>query len=359
MTHLFRAVALNPSLDNLLDHLGVLAAILDIPLIVTEEKTYALAKLYYPQLNTILVEWKDAPLDYLAENFDVLFVTSKGWAIDLYATFPLLYNKKMRVVYCPHGNSDKGHTWTEEYPSPEDISLVYGDHMRDLLKDTGMLGKINQTIATGNYRYAFFEEHRSFYESLAHKQVFEKLDQTKKTLLYAPTWHSEECPTSFFEECKALIQQVTPAFNLLIKVHPYLFEQHPALTYAIVESYKDHPKVLFLEDFPPIYPLLSLADVYLGDFSSIGYDFLAFDKPMYFFNPANSDLKKDRARFIHQCGMEISTKNSENVFDFIEKTLERNQSEFSPIRKKIYTYTFGHVRSLSDLRAAINSSLTS
>ncbi len=52
---MLRAVALDPKPDHLLDHLGVLAAILDIPLIVTEQKTYDLAASLYPQVKTTLI----------------------------------------------------------------------------------------------------------------------------------------------------------------------------------------------------------------------------------------------------------------------------------------------------------------
>lgn len=350
-----RAVALNPKPDNLLDHLGVLAAILDIPLIVTEPKTYELAVSLYPQVNTLLMDGDALSLDFLAANFDTLFVSSKLWAIEMFPLFPLFCHKKMRIVYCPHGNSDKGHTLTKGSHAPEDVNLVYGDHMLDLLRDTGMLEMIQQTIATGNYRYAFFQKHQAFYRDLAERAVFSKLDRAKKTIFYAPTWNGEENPSSFFSHCAELIQQLPSSFNLLIKLHPHLFEQAPAQTIAIFERYKDHPQALFLEDFPPIYPLLELADAYLGDFSSIGYDFLAFCKPMYFFNPAGTDLHRDRGRFLHRCGMEISAR--ENIFDFIDKTLEKNRCEFSSIRKEIYTYTFGKHRTLDEVRSHIASQL--
>jgi hypothetical protein len=355
-TALHRAAALTPQPDNLLDHLGVLAAILDIPLIVSEPKTYDLAVSLYPQVKTIFMEGVDLTLEYLAANYDTLFVSSKPCAAELYLLFPLLHGKKMRIVYCPHGNSDKGHTLTKEQHASEDVALVYGDHMLNLLRDTGMLDQINQTIVTGNYRYTFFREHRPFYEALAREKTA-KLDSVKKTIFYAPTWQTQENPSSFYTECAGLIEQLPSTYNLLIKPHPHLYEQQMAKTISIVETYKDHPQVLFLEDFPPIYPLLSLADIYLGDFSSIGYDFLAFDKPMYFFNPSGTDLHKDRGRFLHRCGMEISTKTGENVFDVITKTLERNQTGFSQIRKETYEHAFGKEKTFSSLRQDISFSL--
>jgi len=331
-----RAAALHSRPSSLLDHIGVLAAVLDIPLLISDEETAQLANVFYPQVRVILQE---PTLDYLAANFDILFVSSKLWAIELYHTFPLVCGKKMRIVYCPHGNSDKGYTLTEEHHNPEDISLLYGDHMVDLLKDTGMFDKIQHVIPTGNYRHAFFLEHRAFYEQLVQEKV--PLDKTKKTILYAPTWHSTETPSSFFAECTRLIDQLPSHFNLLIKLHPYLYEQKPAQTTHLLE--KQHPNVLFLDEFPPVYPLLTLSDIYLGDFSSVGYDFLVMDKPMYFFNPGGV---RDRGRFLHRCGMEVP---EGNVFEFIEKTLENNRVEFAEKRRETCLYTFGKPRKLSEI----------
>jgi hypothetical protein len=340
-----RAVALDPKPNTLLDHLGVLSAILEIPLIVTEEKTYELALSLYPQLNPILKDPREILPPYLAEQFDLLFVTSKRCAIEMYPYFPLFHNKQMRIVYCPHGNSDKGHSFTKELHADEDISLVYGNHMIDLLKDTGMFDRIRHTVITGNYRKSFYEKNQDFYLKAAKKRVFPKLDPKKKTLFYCPTWSNRENPSSFFDACGLLVRQITPSFNLLIKPHPYLYEKNPAETTQIVERYKDHPQVLFLEDFPPIYPLLALSDAYIGDFSSIGYDFLSFDKPMYFFNTSS-----DRGSFLHQAGMTISKENKENIFDWIEKSFEKNQREFSSLRKKLYNYTFGAEKSWEALK---------
>jgi hypothetical protein len=346
-----RLVALTPTPATLLDHLGVLAAILDIPLLVSEEKTYALAKKFYPQVKTTLVETSDLTVPFLAANYDALFVSSRVWAIEKHPLFPLFCNKQMRIVYCPHGNSDKGHTLTKSLNAPEDISLVYGNHMLDLLKDTGRLDHTFRTIKTGNYRRLFFKEHSAFYQPLVEKALFSKLDRSKRTILYAPTWSNSENPSSFLTECKNLIAQIAPPFNLLIKLHPYLFERHPAEVTAIVERYQHHPQVLFLDEFPPIYPILEASDLYLGDFSSIGYDYLSFDRPMYFFNTSN-----DRGSFLHKTGLSVSTQK-ENVFAFIEKTLEQNRREFSKTRKEVYNYTFGRTLPFASLRKTISKAL--
>ena len=121
---------------------------------------------------------------------------------------------------------------------------------------------------------------------------------------------------------------------MIIKLHPFLAEFHPAHTYHILESYKDTPGITFLSNFPSIYPLLAACDIYIGDYSSIGYDFLAFDKPLYFLTE-----NTPQESTIHPCGLVVPS--IEKISSFIKSTLEENQKEKEAIRKSVYKYAFG------------------
>ncbi len=303
-----------------LDHLCPLADLLSLPILVSEEKTFDAAKKYYPKVHVEYISLLDLSLEFLATNFDLIFESGHTWATELIPLFELLFKTKMRIIYCPHGNSDKGYSQTTSLR--KDISLIYGPHMRDLLKNQSA----NEILVeTGNYRLPYFRKHQKFYESLIQETV--TLDPQKQTLLYAPTWADGENPTSFFDSCQRLIEDVSGRFNLIIKLHPFLLEFHPGETLQIISQYEHLAH--FLSDFPPIYPLLNLADAYLGDFSSIAYDFLAFDKPLYFFKTAPHP--------IHQCGWTIPKEAS--IAEFIEKTI--GDEKFRGERKKLYAYAFG------------------
>src|SRR5207245_2083360 len=99
-----RAAAVSTGPYTHLDHLGPLAALLEIPLIVTDERCYQLAKTFYPQAKVVFITPADLSLDFLAQNFDLLFGCGKYWCLELQPLFELLYRKKMRFVLCPHGN---------------------------------------------------------------------------------------------------------------------------------------------------------------------------------------------------------------------------------------------------------------
>jgi len=325
-----RPLAISTGPYTHLDHIGVLSSLLNIPLVVTDPHAYALARTYYPSLNVSLVEESDLSLGYLATHFDLLLGCGKFWAIELLPLFRLFCQKNMRLLFCPHGNSDKG--YSSRLPVEQDLLLVYGEHMIQLLKDTSALECARGYIVTGNYRLSYYKKHQPFYDQCVRDLIQKK---TKKTLLYAPTWEDKENPTSFFEGCAKLVDALSKEYTLLIKPHPLLFEgPKAAQAHALAQQYKE---AFFILDFPCIYPLLAHTDIYIGDFSSIGYDFLAFDKPLFFLSAANTPL--------HKCGTVIP-KEEKDIAAFLEA---HAQKDLSKERQALYKYAFGKEKSPENL----------
>jgi hypothetical protein len=166
------------------------------------------------------------------------------------------------------------------------------------------------------------------------------------------------------------LQQVPSDYNLIVKPHPQLLQVDPARFWAILGKYEKKPNVLFLLDFPLIYPLLSISDLYLGDLSSIGYDFLAFNldpavqddkavqdfagsrfnRPMFFLNHQKRTYPPDRGVFLFQCGTVIEPEEYPFLFQKIEQSLPSDKKLFAAKRQEIYTYTFGENRSFSEIK---------
>lgn len=338
-----RSVAILTGPFTHLDHLGILSSLLDIPLIVTKPSTYAIAQKWYPNLDVQLVDLQHLSIEYLAKNFDLIFQSGKFWVADMEPAFTLFAQKKMRFVFCPHGNSDKGHS-LKTHP-PQDLYLVYGNHLLDLLQRTGALKQIKKTFKTGNYRWYYYEQHLLFYQNLI-QDGLSHFDKLKSLILYAPTWSDRESRSSFLDATDRLIDELCPKFNLLIKLHPFLEEKHPSAFYRILAKYENHPSVLFVTDIPSIYPLLAQCVAYLGDYSSIGYDALKLDLPLYFF-AHNSSFS-----LLHSCGLVCP---EHNLCDFILKTIHTKQIELSEKRKQMYDYVFEEPIDLDALKKSIFS----
>jgi hypothetical protein len=310
-----------------------------MPLITTEERNFELARCYYPEVEVRNVEDLESKLFSLAEEFDVLF-ECKYWAPHLKSLFRELYGKKMRLVFCPHGQSDKG------YKAPllasyagQDIVLLYGKLLIQMLKDLSIWPAISNYAIVGNYRLKFYQKHRLFYDDLISSQF--PLDSKKRTLLYAPTWRDLEAGSSFFQYGPKIISESPSDWNLIVKVHPLLEQRDPAYFYSISALVEKKSNAILIHEFPPIYPLLAKADIYLGDASSVGYDFLAFERPLFF-------LPTKHPGRLFSCGRSIDP----------DRPIYSQLETFNPYKERqrnLYQFAFGEPLDEETLRARIEN----
>src|SRR5690606_19404122 len=120
-----------------------------------------------------------------------------------------------------------------------------------------------------------------------------------------------------------------PSINLLVKPHPNTLSLDAPRIEMLIGKYS-RGNLQFLLDFPPIYPLLARVSALLSDRSSIGYDFLHFNRPMLFLDPNDSPKGRD----LLVCGRTV---RPEEVFqcDWYE-----DEEKLSQERKKMASYTF-------------------
>jgi hypothetical protein len=324
-----------------IDHLAPLCSLLGIPLFVTEEEDEASLKTFYPQIQTIRIPSIQLP-ERLIQDIDVFFICTPRILFDeIFFFTQKLHNKKIHTIWCPHGNSDKGHASTfMEGLNKEEIALVYGEKMIDFLKLKGSFNQLKKAIKVGNYRKLYYLKQKAFYDSLLHNQVLRKLPQAQKTVFYAPTWKDRENSSSFTHGLPHLIKNLPSDWNLIIKPHPHLLADHEEGNRKLIEQYEYHERVLFLKDFPPIFPLLDKADIYIGDLSSVGYDFLSFNRPMFFLNDQRRDPKNDLGLYLYRCGTQIVPEEYADLYEIIKKETPEDSLRFSNVRKEVDLYTF-------------------
>lgn len=328
-----RCAAFNTGSEfHMLDHIAPLAELMQMPIITTEEQNFELACRYYPQVKTHLISDLEFKLSEIAEQFDVLF-ECKFWGSHLKSLFKQFYNKDMRLVFCPHGQSDKGIQSLAQYPL-QDVVLLYGDLLIEMLQKLNLWPKITNYAFVGNYRLQFYRKYQTFYDQLANEEVFSKLNSQNKTLLYAPTWKDADQSTSFFTHGAKVISQLPTDWNLILKLHPLLEQRDPAQFYKIATLIDQRPNAILLNEFPPVYPILSRADAYLGDFSSVGYDYLAFNRPLFFF-PSKLSGK------LHSCGRMIDPDT--NIYAQLDKA-----NPFEEKQRELYRFAFKEILNPKD-----------
>ena len=350
-----KAVGLNPqSQIHYTDHLAVICILMDIPLIFIDPLDYRLGTRYYPGLKTELLNYEELSPEYLISHYDVLFMSDLWDKTTFHEKFGPLekkYKKILRHVHCPHGFSDKG--FYLKKCANEDIPLLYGQNMIDQLKHYEVFEKLDHYVITGNYRYTYFKQHREFYDEIINTEILSQFAAKQPVILYAPTWLDLEESTTFFDAYSYILGNLPDNYNMIVKLHPRLELDDTANYYHIVGQFEKKTNILFLKDFSLVYPLLAHTDIYLGDMSSIGYDFLPFNKPMFFLNKQKRDPKTDRGLYLFRCGVDIKPDAYPLLYKFIEVNLEGDQKRFSTIREDVYKYTFGEERPFSEIKKDI------
>lgn len=323
---------------SFLDHLVPLCALLEVPLLVTEPAVRELIELYYPPLEVRVVEAEDFLLDEPLAPFDFfvyVHFSRTGRGTFLFSEY--YTQKRARGVFSLHGHPDKFRDiyWIEEVED-EDIVLAYGPALVELLRSQGIRKK---PLLCGNYRLEYYQQHADFFDQTL------PFTKEKKTILYAPTWSSplfvteqSKYYTGFSKVYQELFEEVPEGVQLLCKLHPYFFLSEPDALSRIKEVY---PHVLFLDHYPLIYPLLKAVDIYLGDYSSIGYDFLFFNRPLFF-------IGVDQKTPLHSCGETLRG-------DYYRTILAEREDPFSERREALYQYVYGARKPLSLLKKEIEA----
>jgi hypothetical protein len=337
---------------NHLDHIAPIAEIMKIPLLIEEEFLLETMKKYYPQIETIFVDHPAKLLNTIASQFEYLFVTGADYRPNLSPLLELIYQKEILFWYCNHGNSDK----TLDHFKKQNFAFIYGPQMKRRLKEEGHFDQLEGFVQTGNFRLKFYQKYQLLYDQRVDEDVFSKFDKPRPTILYAPTWVDHEKNTSIFEVGLSIVDQLPNNYNLILKIHPWLAHHNPGFITHVEERFKNKNNVVVLSQHPLVFPLLNRVDIYLGDFSSIGYDFLIYNRPMFFFDPSKREKSRGTSTFLHQCGTLIPESAYTSIYPFIEDHLD-SQEKLNELRKEIYFDAFGKEKEFEEINSEISAIL--
>lgn len=269
-----------------LDHLAPYCSLYNIPLYLTSTLLYGAAQKQYTKLTVHLLT-PNAICKKLLEGYDQLISTLPKQIIDpLFLLDEMLLQKKLETFWLPHGSSDKENMGALV---KEENLLVYGEKMKSMLPKAAR----RKCSFIGNFRLKYFLENKGFYSTLLEELYPEIFN--RENILYAPSWEAHDID----QWVEALVSKKDPKVNLYIKLHPNTYLSPTGSLLA--EKYNNRDNVFFIEGFFPIYPLLEKMSCLYTDISSIGYDFLVFDKNIFFTTKNNDPL--------HRCGVEVEIEN--------------------------------------------------
>ncbi len=350
-----------------IDHMGPLCSLLKIPLFTNDLKTKLIFERTYIDID---VHLHKMDLESLFRDYDYFFyafepvprfreLIEQSKKKDHYNS---IWRKPIKLVFNLHGCSDKGYKnplWfggPKGHLSETDLILLYGQRMFDLFEERGYTKHFLNYTFIGNYRFQYYRKHQEYFDSLVYDDIFKHFTKQQPTIFYAPTWKDNENASSFFEASNYLLKYMPKHYNLLVKLHPHLTaignNYDPTPIFELIDQYKNSPNILILHDYPLIYPLLNAIDIYLGDASSIGYDCLAFNKPMFFLNHNQHDIEQNKSIYLHRCGTSILPADFQSIYQIIDQSLLHDFENFNRIRKETYGYAF-HSQDSEDIKKSI------
>jgi CDP-glycerol glycerophosphotransferase len=170
------------------------------------------------------------------------------------------------------------------------------------------------------------------------------IDETKPVLLYTPTWKGSNVSAAnddieqLINETLALAAKVGDEFNVLIKVHPFVYG-----------SIRDDKRVAnrLVPDWMDPNEVLAAVDLLVTDYSSIFFDYLVTDKPIIFYS-WDKDLY-DAQRGMYFTTEELPGPTAENFNQLVEMIRNRDKylpafaDRYSVMKNKIVPYDDGQV----------------
>lgn len=333
---------------HFLDHLIPLCELLELPLFVVHPYLKILAEALYPNVSVECIEPKCRTLDEALEGVDAFIAVQLHRVHEQLCRFgtcdegDLLLKGKQRSCCSIHGNTDKcqNRYFLEQFVNEQGV-MIYGQQMIDMLESKGIYARLSHPIVIGNMRKRYYEAHRAFFD----QQLPERLkgSSKQKRVLYAPTWAVDNPKrgergdySSFFSVHEQLFSSLPDEILLLFKPHPNLQLLYPEEMDQIRERWSE--TIVFIEETPLVYPYLAMSDVYLGDASSIGYDFLTFNRPLFFL--AGDERPK---RGLWECGVTFEEKELPTLF---QRILD-SEDHFDEKRLAYNAYTWADVDPLT------------
>jgi teichoic acid glycerol-phosphate primase len=318
-----------------LDHLAPLCALLDISLFVTHEKIYQSAQNYYPNLTVELLDINTCTAK-LTKEFDIILTNLPHQMFDqLFFFDERVCQKKLLNIWVPHGNSDKGLDGSlGQVLKKEKLILYYGQKFLHEICNHDFNPR--RMVLIGNYRHLYFQEHANFYAQKLHKIV---AALNEKVILFAPSWEHKTLETCI----EPLLESLKSDTTLLIKPHPNSLLDGSLRLEKLVAQYSNQAKLIL--DDTPIYPLLSISKALITDTSSIGYDFLYFNRPLILIDPK----ERDHRHQLHSLGPCLFQENIHLAYTLLEK-----KDEYETKRKKALTENFDKTSAIEIKRDLFN-----
>jgi hypothetical protein len=335
----------------------------------------------FPDINPIFISRENPKkvIEYLSK-FSV-FLISNNESYLIKGILPLLQHQYI-TAYVVHGTPQKfiseksymNSLWffndVTVFPGSKDI--VQFKRLNGIEEKGSKELKINYEgkdallLKSGNLR---IKNYLSANNENVIEEIKSQIDLSKPTLLYTPTFENKLLSSyKEYSSIKFFIQLFnslkTPSyFNWIIKVHPNVESNNPQLWGSLVSLKEEYCKKgvnIILEAYQEYLPFMEVADALISDRTTAAFDFLYFNKPIFFLDNTNEcplkiDFDKDimNSFWLYQAGTVIRKKDLLNT-DCILQSFT-NEDSHKEIREKCKKFSFEDKRTALDIINKLSS----
>ncbi|MBL1230698.1 CDP-glycerol glycerophosphotransferase family protein [Enterococcus sp. BWB1-3] len=171
-----------------------------------------------------------------------------------------------------------------------------------------------------------------------------KIDPQLPNILYMPTWRGDSVssPKNNIEQTIQEVLHLSDFFqgryNVLLKVHPYVFNQ---------VNQRSELRGVLINDRHDANRILSMTDVLITDFSSVFFDYLVTEKPIIFYAWDQDLYENERGMYFDMSelpGPILSTiMEVEDTIEKIKEVTDVYQEKYLAMKDKMTPYDDGKV----------------
>jgi hypothetical protein len=307
-----------------------LAKLCDSPTVILIDKETN-AKLFPADLlkskhwKTMFVKPAEIPL--IDGTHDVIFFQS---------AFPNIEKiKESKLISLQYGLAKERHNYGE-WRALADMNLMYGKYSADIVSHYA------PSYAVGNLKFDDWKQYLKLYPNKSKVSKELKLDPSKPTLLYMPTWGE----LGSFDALLKPIAKLQSKYNIVLKMH----HNNDAKTPEWLISAKREKLAHIYDGSADQLKLLCAADLIISDFSGAIFDGMFAKKPILLYQE-NSNTKVGVQKF-DLASLEFARRDEighvcEHVNDFegsIEYALSHASelvNKASKLRQELFTIPDG------------------
>jgi len=187
-------------------------------------------------------------------------------------------------------------------------------------------GKI---LEFGNPRCDQLFDNKAIDESTKKVRNYYHLDDDVKIVLYAPTFRANRRMDVFNVDYEKLMASLSERFGgkwkVIVRLHPYILDSLNFMSYT--------ENVLEGTSYDDVYELMSAADIFLTDYSSLMCEFSFMRKPVFLYMPDLDDYLIERGFYfkIDEIPYEIARTNEDlfqKIRDFDKDSYDKRVEMF-------------------------------